>query len=112
MLGRLLACPSYRNRRDDWPGTIQRIVQLWPLILNRQSKWQIRRIHPIIIELQPFTRPGLGFEIDGRKLRKYGKRFFKLSETGLRLKVIRQKGLRTALELRARKEGQEGTAGN
>ena len=45
------------------------------------------------------------FEIDQRKLRKYGKRFFKISETGLRLKVIRQKGLRTALELKARKEG-------
>ncbi len=62
--------------------------------------------------LQPFTRPGLGFEIDPRKLRKYGKRFFKLSETGLRLKVIRQKGLRTALELKARKEGQGGTEGS
>ena len=56
--------------------------------------------------LQPFSRPGLGFEIDRRNLRKYGKRFFKISETGLRLKVIRQKGLRTALELKARKEAQ------
>ena len=55
--------------------------------------------------LQPFRRPGLGFEIDQRKLKKYGKRYFKLSEMGLKLKVIRQKGLRTALELGRRKSG-------
>ena len=58
-------------------------------------------INPIIPDskamLAPFTRPGLGFEIDQRKLKKYGRPFFKVTETGLRLKVIRQKGLRTAL---------------
>ena len=59
--------------------------------------------------LQPFTRPGLGFEVNRRWLRKYGKRFFKLTETGLRLKVIRDKGLRTALELRDRKEDSTST---
>jgi len=54
--------------------------------------------------LAPFSRPGLGFEIDERKLRKYGKRYFKLTERGLKLRVVRQKGLRTALELGRRKE--------
>jgi len=42
--------------------------------------------------LQPFTKPGLGFEIDKKLLRKYGKRFFKITETRLKLKFIRQKG--------------------
>jgi L-alanine-DL-glutamate epimerase-like enolase superfamily enzyme len=55
--------------------------------------------------LQPFRRPGLGFEIDKRRLRKYGKRFFKLTETGLKLRVIREKGLKAALDIKKRKEG-------
>ena len=66
-------------------------------------------INPITLDsearLQPFMRPGLGFEIDKRLLKKYGKRFFKLTETGLKWKVVRQKGLRTALELKRRKAG-------
>lgn len=66
-------------------------------------------IDPIIPDnnamLQPFTKPGLGFEIDKRLLRKYGKRFFKITEGGLKFKVIRQKGLKTALDLKKRKEG-------
>ena len=33
-----------------------------------------------------------------------GKRFFKLTETGLKIKVIREKGLKTALALKKRKE--------
>lgn len=55
--------------------------------------------------LQPFKKPGLGFEIDPKRLRKYGKRFFKITETGLKLKVIREKGLKAALALKKRKEG-------
>jgi L-alanine-DL-glutamate epimerase-like enolase superfamily enzyme len=55
--------------------------------------------------LKPFTRPGLGFEIDKGLLRKYGKRFFKINETRLKIKVIREKGIRTALALKKRKEG-------
>jgi L-alanine-DL-glutamate epimerase-like enolase superfamily enzyme len=54
--------------------------------------------------LQPFRRPGLGFEINPRLLRKYGKRFFKLTGTRLKIKVIREKGLKAALELKKRKE--------
>jgi hypothetical protein len=56
--------------------------------------------------LHPFTRPGLGFEIDPGLLRKYGKRFFKLTEFGLKLKVIREKGLRAALAIKQKKEAQ------
>ncbi|MBM3154754.1 MAG: mandelate racemase/muconate lactonizing enzyme family protein [Chloroflexi bacterium] len=65
-------------------------------------------IEPIIPDrngmLQPFTGPGLGFEIDKRLLKKYGKRYFRMNERSLALKVIREKGLKTALELRKRKE--------
>jgi L-alanine-DL-glutamate epimerase-like enolase superfamily enzyme len=57
--------------------------------------------------LQPFKRPGLGFEINHELLKKYGKRFFKLTETRLKIKVILEKGLKTALELKKRKEKQE-----
>jgi D-galactarolactone cycloisomerase len=65
-------------------------------------------IEPIIPDsngqLQPFRKPGLGFEIDEKLLKKYGKRFFRLTETGLKLKVIREKGLKAALDLKKRKE--------
>jgi len=53
--------------------------------------------------LAPFTRPGLGFEIDSSLLRRYGKRFFKLTETGLKLRVIREKGIKLALDIKRRK---------
>ena len=56
--------------------------------------------------LQPFKRPGLGFEVDKKLLKKYGKRYFRMTEKSLALKVIREKGLKTALELRKRKESQ------
>jgi D-galactarolactone cycloisomerase len=67
-------------------------------------------IAPIIpdknAQLAPFTRPGLGFDIDKRLLRKYGTRFFRLNDFRLKMKVIREKGLKTALELKKRKEEQ------
>jgi D-galactarolactone cycloisomerase len=54
-------------------------------------------------QLQPFTRPGLGFEIDKGLLKKYGKRFFRLTETKLKMKIIREKGLKAALNIKKRK---------
>jgi len=67
-------------------------------------------IDPIVPDgngiLHPFTKPGLGFEIDKRLLRKYGKRFFKITETRLKLKVIREKGIKEALALKKKKEEQ------
>jgi len=69
-------------------------------------------IDPIVPDrdgmLPPFTRPGLGFEIKKELLRKYGRRFFKLTETRLKIKVIREKGLKAALDLKKRKENQAG----
>jgi len=53
--------------------------------------------------LQPFTKPGLGFTINEKMLKKYGKRFFRLTETGLKVKVIREKGIKAALDLKKRK---------
>jgi hypothetical protein len=57
-------------------------------------------------ESRLFRRPGLGFEIDKRRLRKYAKRFFKLTEIGLKLRVIREKGIKAALEVKKRKQAQ------
>ncbi|MDQ1257052.1 MAG: hypothetical protein QG656_1653 [Candidatus Hydrogenedentes bacterium] len=59
--------------------------------------------------LAPFTRPGLGFEIDKKLLRRYGKRFFRLTETGLKIRVIREKGLKLALGIKSRKDRQPGS---
>ena len=65
-------------------------------------------IAPIIPDkngmLAPFTRPGLGFEVDPKLLKKYGRRFFRLTETGLKIRVIMEKGLKAALDLKKRKE--------
>jgi L-alanine-DL-glutamate epimerase-like enolase superfamily enzyme len=65
-------------------------------------------ISPIIPDgdgkLNPFKKPGLGFEIDRGLLRKYGKRFFKITETRLKIKVIREKGLKEALAIKKKKE--------
>lgn len=67
-------------------------------------------IDPIIPDkngiLHPFLKPGLGFEINKSRLRKYGKRFFKITEFGLKLKVIREKGIKEALALKKKKEAQ------
>jgi hypothetical protein len=52
----------------------------------------------------PFKRPGLGFQIDNNLLRKYGKGFFRMTETGLKLKIVREKGIRGALKLKKKKE--------
>jgi hypothetical protein len=41
-----------------------------------------------------------------RLLRKYGKRFYRITQRSLAFKVIREKGLKTALALKKRKEGQ------
>jgi L-alanine-DL-glutamate epimerase-like enolase superfamily enzyme len=56
--------------------------------------------------LQPFRRPGLGFEINKGLLRRYGKRFFRITETRLKIKVIREKGIKAALDLKKQKETQ------
>ncbi len=67
-------------------------------------------IDPILTDgrgnLKPFDKPGLGFEIDRKKLRKYGKRFFKMSKAGLAVKVIREKGLKESLDLMKRKQSE------
>jgi len=66
-------------------------------------------IDPILTDengnLAPFTQPGLGFTIDRKKLKKYGKRFFRMTELRLKIKVIREKGIRESLALMERKKG-------
>ncbi len=51
--------------------------------------------------------PGLGLRIDRKKLKKYGKRFYKGTKLTIALNTIRQKGLKTALEIKRKKEGAE-----
>ncbi|MGW6262381.1 mandelate racemase/muconate lactonizing enzyme family protein [Streptomyces sp. NPDC055085] len=55
-------------------------------------------------ELELPTTPGLGFDIDRRALRRYGTRFFSAGRFSVAVKAVREKGLRTALEInRARR---------
>lgn len=54
-------------------------------------------------QLQPPTAPGLGIDISPAKLRRYGKRFFKMNNLDLVIKIIFEKGLSTALDLSKRK---------
>jgi D-galactarolactone cycloisomerase len=49
--------------------------------------------------IHPPTLPGLGFEIDFKELKKYGKRFFRMGRLGLKIYAVRDKGLKTALEI-------------
>ncbi|MCC6159910.1 MAG: mandelate racemase/muconate lactonizing enzyme family protein, partial [Deltaproteobacteria bacterium] len=48
---------------------------------------------------------GLGIEIDEDRLRRYAKRFHVMTPARLAIKTIREKGLKTALELRKKKRG-------
>lgn len=43
--------------------------------------------------------PGLGFEIDEKALKKYGKRFFSMGSTKLIFHTLKDKGLKTAREI-------------
>lgn len=49
--------------------------------------------------------PGLGYEIDEHKLGRFGKRFHVTTPLRLAVRTIREKGLKTALELKKKKEG-------
>jgi D-galactarolactone cycloisomerase len=48
--------------------------------------------------------PGLGIHLDERALRRYGRRFYVATPLRLAVKTIREKGLKTALELKKKKE--------
>ena len=48
--------------------------------------------------------PGLGLHIDHRALRRYGKKFYKTSPLRIAVHTIRNKGLKTALELKRKKD--------
>jgi L-alanine-DL-glutamate epimerase-like enolase superfamily enzyme len=48
-------------------------------------------------------RPGLGFEVDWRALRRYGKRFFVMDRKRLVFFALRDRGLRVAREIDARR---------
>ena len=50
-------------------------------------------------ELEVPRRPGLGFEIDRRALRRYGKRFFVMDRLRFAWFGLRDRGLKAALEI-------------
>jgi D-galactarolactone cycloisomerase len=50
------------------------------------------------------TRPGLGFTIDQRQLRRHGQHFFKATKLRVSIDAVRDKGFRTALELGKRRD--------
>jgi len=45
------------------------------------------------------SKPRLGFEIDEKALRRYGKRFFKMGHKKMIFHTIRDKGFKTAKEI-------------
>lgn len=51
--------------------------------------------------------PGLGVTLDTAALKRWGKRFYRLTPTKLALQTIRSKGLKTALELKRKKKSRE-----
>ncbi len=54
--------------------------------------------------LNPTFDPGLGFEIDAAKLKKYGKQFFTMNKRKLMFYTIKDKGLLTAMRLNSNKK--------
>jgi L-alanine-DL-glutamate epimerase-like enolase superfamily enzyme len=54
--------------------------------------------------IPPVELPGLGFEIDPKKLSKYGQRFFSMNKRKLIFYTIKDKGLMTALKLNSNKK--------
>jgi L-alanine-DL-glutamate epimerase-like enolase superfamily enzyme len=52
--------------------------------------------------------PGLGIHLDERRLRRFARRFYLATPLRVALKTIREKGLRTALDLKRRKAEVEG----
>ncbi len=55
-------------------------------------------------EVQVPTKPGLGFEIDARALRRYVKRFFSMNKAKLTWFALRDRGLAAAKEIDAAKK--------
>jgi hypothetical protein len=47
--------------------------------------------------------PGLGIEIEGDQLKRYGEKFFDITTRGIAVKTVREKGLFTALRLARKK---------
>lgn len=52
--------------------------------------------------------PGLGLDIDRRALRRWGRRFYQMTPVKLAVHTVRTKGLKTALELKRKREARAG----
>ena len=49
--------------------------------------------------------PGLGIHVDDRRLARFGRRFYTATPLRIAVRVVREKGLRAALELKRKKRG-------
>lgn len=68
-------------------------------IVEKRDGLLVEKFHHDRGIIHPPTLPGLGFEIDFKDLKKYGKRFFRMGRLGLKIYAVRDKGLKTALEI-------------
>ncbi len=55
--------------------------------------------------------PGLGLRIGRKRLRRFGRRFYRMNTVKLAVNTIRKKGLRTALELKKKKQARAQSGG-
>ncbi len=58
-------------------------------------------------EIEVPQAPGLGLKLDPLALKRYGKRFYVATPLRVAVRTIREKGLKTALELKKRKKSME-----
>jgi len=72
-------------------------------------EWRDGIIRPLLVNgdgtVDVPQEPGLGIHLDEAKLRKYGKRFYVATPIRVAVKAVRDLGLKTALELKRKRDG-------
>ena len=83
---------EYPYEPPGWIPEVRDGILAEPILPDRQGTAAVPRA------------PGLGIEIDRKKLRKFGRRFYTITKTRLAIQTVRKKGLKTALELKRKRE--------
>jgi formamidopyrimidine-DNA glycosylase len=100
--GKLLADRALsRLLKKDWPRTLEQLEQHMTDRRaggSRGGSDEVDRIELYHVDVP--QDPGLGIHLDERALRRYGRRFYVATPLRLAVKTIREKGLKTALELK------------
>ncbi|HOO55905.1 MAG TPA: mandelate racemase/muconate lactonizing enzyme family protein [bacterium] len=78
---------EYPMETPSWVPEARDGILEQPVIPDREAMYQ------------PPCEPGLGIKISPKKLKKYGERFFKLTEFGLKVKIVKEKGLKQAIQM-------------